>query len=233
VLEASIRRRTQNAVEIVPMIGPRWEYDTTGFQQGTGFSLRRWMIPAYCNWQGYAIYLDADQIVLSDIHQLWDTQQAGCVAAMTFQPSKHSEVPHPNSSVMLLNCELARELPFFDLPQLLAHLRANPTKADYVKVMYPTWLLAGRLPVEWNHLNVYEPGKTKLLHYTREPDQPWYKPEHPLAYLWKQELEYTIKNGYIQKADFEAALKQWGVKQDWRNQNGLHHKYKKYLRLFK
>ena len=40
-------------------------------QVGTGFSLLRWDIPRRCNYEGFAIYLDSDQIVLADIYDLW------------------------------------------------------------------------------------------------------------------------------------------------------------------
>ncbi len=38
----------------------------------TPFSGFRWAIPAYCGYEGRAIYMDADIFVLSDIQELWD-----------------------------------------------------------------------------------------------------------------------------------------------------------------
>jgi hypothetical protein len=120
-------------------------------------------------------------------------------------------------------------------PMVLGYLRRHPAKDTYVDFMHATWLVPSpvRLPTEWNHLNVHKPGKTKLVHFTKEPEQCWYKPDHPLSPLWQTELEATIKAGYIAKEDFEAALAKWGHKEDWRGQNGLHPFYKKYLPLFR
>ena len=36
------------------------------------------------------------------------------------------------------------------------------------------------IPPVWNHLEHYEPGETKLLHYTVVPTQPWKNDKNPL-----------------------------------------------------
>lgn len=238
VLEFSIRRRTAATVEFTALIGKPWEY-AHPFKVGTGFSLRRWMIPEFFNWHGRAIYLDADQLVLGDILDLWRVPDAtkvtpGHVAWMTYQPSKFSKTPHPNSSVMVIDCALAKTQPLFHFTQLHAYLTKNTSQTAYAGVMYPNWLkpAPGKLGNEWNGLNYYAAGVTKLLHYTTEPDQPTYKPNHPLAYLWQEELLLAIKAGEIPKAEFEAALAKWNVKEDWRATNGLHPAYRKYLNEF-
>lgn len=237
VLECGIRRRASCEVTFVPMIGPEWEYDRTGLSVGTGFSLRRWMIPAYCGWQGRAVYLDADQVVYGDVWELWswpDRDPApGRAAWMTWQPSKFSAEPHPNSSVMVIDCAAARAQPFFHIDRLLAHLREDPGRRRYVSVMYPDWMTPppGRLPVEWNHLNVYEEGRTKLLHYTREPDQPWYRPDHPLAYRWMLEFQAALTLGCLTADEVREAVARYGRPDadDWRPTAGLHPRYLDFL----
>ena len=97
VLECSIQRRTETKVECVAMIGREWEYSHEGIPFGTGFSLRRWMIPEYCNWQGRAIYLDADQLMLGDVEELWTMpRRLGSPRTratwMTHQPDRKSVV---------------------------------------------------------------------------------------------------------------------------------------------
>lgn len=82
VLDYSIHKHTSQAVEIVWM---QLSHDANSFwysdrdtQSGwrtekwaTPFSGFRWAIPAYCNYQGRAIYMDTDVIVLSDLAKLW------------------------------------------------------------------------------------------------------------------------------------------------------------------
>lgn len=241
VLEHSIRTRTRRPVEVTPMIGGSWEYDRTGIKVGTGFSLRRWMIPAACNWQGHAIYLDADQLVLADVGELFDTAldvmakpvTGPATIACTWQKDKYHQRPALQTSVMVIDCGRAEPYNVFHIDRVLAHLRAKGDKMEYVRLMHADgWGYAphsGPLPVEWNHLNVYEEGKTRLLHYTKEDAQPWYKPDHPLAYLWKQELVETLKAGGVTRAEMETALGNWGKKEDWRPTNGLHPSYRKFL----
>lgn len=234
VLEHSIRTRTLRPVEITPMIGPEWEYPTTHITVGTGFSLRRWMIPNACGRSGHAIYLDADQIVLADVGELYDIgrQSLGteAVLACTFQPDKYNKRPAPQTSVMVLDCGRAAGRWQFEIERVIAHLRRHPTREDYARLMHADGLPVGApLPVGWNHLNVYDKAATKLLHYTKEPEQPWYKPDHPLAGLWRTELEAAIKAGVISRKKFEESLAAWGKKQDWRPTNGLHPFYRKYL----
>ena len=259
VLQHSIISRTKAEVEFVEMIGPEWEYPTDGIKVGTGFSLRRWMIPKAQGWRGYALYLDADQIVLGDVDHLWSYIQSTShyyqrpVAWTTWQPDKYYKSPAPQTSVMGLCCENAVGKWGFDIDRVIAHLRSSPDRDTYVRFMHATWLQAHPtgsasnydafdekvsrygphpipLPVEWNHLNVYEKGKTQLLHYTKEDDQPWYNPQHKFANLWQRELEAAMDAGLVTQDMIKAALANWGKKQDWRPTNGLHPYYKRYVK---
>lgn len=240
VLEHSIRRHTQADVQFVPMIGPEWEYDITGIKVGTGFSLRRWMIPAYCDWEGRALYVDADIICFADIADLWrlpDVRRVdntvNPVLWATFQTDKWSpKRPVPQTSVMVIDCERARGFSGFHLSSVLDDLRASPTKEHYGSVMHASWLPENRVAhvgVEWNALNVCKPGVTKLLHFTAESSQPWYKPDHPHAGLWKSELIKALEAGVVTRDDMQEALDNWGKKEDWRPTNGLHPVYRKFL----
>lgn len=82
VLDYSVRKHTQHPVEIVWMQlshnpDSPW-YTNQETHEGwhtekwaTPFSGFRWAIPESCNFQGRAIYMDADVVVLCDIAELW------------------------------------------------------------------------------------------------------------------------------------------------------------------
>ena len=236
VLECSIMRRTDAQVEFYPMIGKEWEYPTANIRVGTGFSLRRWMIPAACNWEGRAIYLDADQLVLGDIQELWNKLQThpapfGTSAWMTYQPDKFRKTPWPQSSVMLIDCSAAKAQWGWYIDNVLRYLKENPTQEAYANFMHATWMdpQPKQIETHWNNLNEYYPGKTRLLHFTKEPEQPWYKPDHPLAKLWQQELNVAIHLEFVTKEMLEEALAKWNVKEDWRPTNGMHPDYRKFV----
>ena len=237
VLEHSIRRHCKRPVEVTYMEGTAWEYDHTGVPVGTGFSLRRWMIPAACDWLGKAIYLDADQLVFADVGELWDLAEPrsdGPAAWCSYQPDKFSTDPWPQTSVMVLDCAAARPNWGFSIGRVLEYLKAHPTKHAYADFMHATWLHPKPVPIpaHWNALNVYEKGKTKLLHYTKEPEQPHYKPDHPLAGLWQDALARAIRAGAVPKSEFEFGLDQWRKVEDWRKTNGIHPFYRKFLGEF-
>jgi len=244
VLEVSVRRRTDADVEFVPMLGKEWEYSTDGFQVGTGFSLRRWMIPAACGWQGRAIYLDADQIVFGDIWDLWTQpdQKPSAEASVwcTYQPDKYSKTPWPQTSVMVIDCARAKDEWAWHIDKVLAYLRRNNDKVKYADLMHCAqtagnhrgwWTKAAPVEIDaaWNHLNVYLEGKTRLLHYTKEPEQPWYKPDHPHALKWQMELQIALSLGAVTADEIRGAVSVFGVKEDWRGTNGLHPDYLRFI----
>ena len=230
VLSYSIKSKSSLPVEIVPMIGQDWEVPKN-LHQGTGFSLRRFMIPMACGFEGHAIYLDADQLVFGDIAELWGykgnmgTEHS---VACTYQTDKHNNNPAPQTSVMLIDCHRCEWVPD-EIWQLL--LKGY----NYTKLMHLSFMKSSilKIPTYWNHLNTHEDTVTRLLHYTKEPEQPWYKPNHPLASLWKSELIKAINAGAVLKEDFVSALKLWKApKLDHRKTQGLHPYYSKFLKEF-
>ena len=82
VLDYSIHKHTDAPVEIIwmqlsrdpksfwysnPKTGEGWNT----VKWATPFSGFRWAIPEYCDYQGRAIYMDADMVVLDDLVKLW------------------------------------------------------------------------------------------------------------------------------------------------------------------
>lgn len=240
VLEFSITRRTEMKVDFFPMIGKEWEYSTSGFHVGTGFSLRRWMVPAFFGWEGRAIYLDADQLVFGDVWDLWRApahfpSKKGTSIWCTWQIDKvYPRHPAPQTSVMVIDCAAAKEQWCWHIDQVLDFLRKKGNKAEYHKFMHAAWMVEAGLPpaeipVEWNHLNVYDRKKTKLLHYTKEDTQPWYDPTHPYAQLWQLELTAALGENRVTQKELRDALGNYGKREDWRPTNGLHPDYERFL----
>jgi hypothetical protein len=230
VLSHSIISRSSLPVEIIPMIGEGWEVPKN-LHQGTGFSLRRFMIPKACGFEGHAIYLDADQLVFGDIAELWgykETMGTQYSVACTYQKDKHYSAPMPQTSVMLIDCSSSEWVPD-ELWQLL--LKGY----NYAKLMHLGFMKSPilKIPTYWNHLNTHEDTVTRLLHYTKEPEQPWYKPDHPLSNLWKMEMIKAIAAGRVLREDFVKALDLWKLpKLDHRKTQGLHPYYSKFLKEF-
>jgi hypothetical protein len=131
----------------------------------TPFSALRWGIPAACNWEGRAIYMDIDMIPMADIAELWNSKINGnafCVAkdektfcCTLFDNAKARRIlPNINS--------IKREYGMY------ARLRRNFGPRD-----------VQRFPPEanWNCLDgekyqtIYDP-RIKIVHCTSIPTQP-------------------------------------------------------------
>lgn len=134
--------------------------DLVGFSRGfwlTGFTNYRFAIPAFCEYQGRAIYNDADQVYLTDPAELFD-QAMGDAGFLSINDR--------DTSVMLIDCErMAGAWNEVDVrnksrKQLEAIARAQG--------------LWGDLDDGWNARDKeYEPSASKLVHFTTLHTQPW------------------------------------------------------------
>ena len=142
----------------------------------TGFTNYRFAIPHFAQGRGRAIYNDVDQVYLTDPAELFDAEMNG---------HGFLAISETESSVMLIDC--ARMAQIWSLDD--AHVR--PKKRLLARAIRVPGLF-GPLPPEWNARDEeYEPGRSKLLHYTTLHTQPWRPlPEqyiyetHPWADLW-------------------------------------------------
>jgi len=206
VLMYSIRKRTSRPVAFFRMLGPFWDEAPTGV---TGFSFRRWMIPEYFDHKGFAIYLDADQIVLDDIAKLWEFKDSIKKHVWCAYKGKR-----PLTSVLLINCSMCRT--WKNIPARLKSGELSRREVMHGKWIHPRM---GDVGYEWNHIDLYKPGETKLLHYSDLKRQPWFQPEHPLRGMWEEELKGAIENGSVSQEDLRWAR---GI---YRKKEGLHPHY--------
>jgi hypothetical protein len=201
VLSHSIHRRASEPVSIAPlmlsqlgglMTRPRHPL------QSTDFSFSRFLVPYLCDYQGWALFMDCDMLMLEDVAKLWALRDE----RFAVQVVKHDHVPTEKvkflgaaqtkyekknwSSVMLFNCA-----------------RCTALTPDYVNIASGldlhrfNWLgddaLIGELPPGWNHLVDYDPPKPaselSLLHYTI--GGPYFSEYRDCGYadLWRAELE--------------------------------------------
>jgi Glycosyl transferase family 8 len=207
VLEYSIRKHTSRPVEFFPMLDmpvpvPRDPANRTR----TGFSFCRFLIPELCEYEGRAIYLDADMLVLSDIAELWDTPLGtrSLLCSVQELPDVWKHLPVTNRgrqfSVMLMDCSRLR----WDIAALVRAL--NEGVYDYPKLVHqmcvvPESEIGDDMTVGWNHLERLVPGETRLVHYTVVPTQPWKCRDNPLFALWHRYYLEACAAGAVDKQD--------------------------------
>lgn len=156
VILASIFENTTEPVQAYIMEPERLGVPYTGC---TGFTNLRYAIPEICGYQGFAIYLDVDMLVLGDIAELWNYRQPGAWVQMEDGASE----------VAVIDCAAHPHLP----PMKHIHHWHKSELAGAVKAV-------NAIPRCWNVEDKTEPGM-KLLHFTDLKCQPWFYNNHPCA----------------------------------------------------
>jgi hypothetical protein len=168
VLEYTLRKNASEPVQIEFMAQ---SCDPASFWHGwnserwaTPFSAFRWGIPAFCKYEGRAVYTDSDVIFLGDIAELWH------------QPIPDGKIALAKGGgswrlcVSLWDCEAA----VLRIP-LLHELKTDPQSHSKVNRAVKPYIAP--FSGEWNSLdghgfaNLSDP-RLKALHYTDMSTQP-------------------------------------------------------------
>lgn len=168
--------------------------------QSTEFSFSRFLVPFLCEYQGWAIFMDNDMLVLDDIAKLWSLRDD----RFAVQVVKHNHRPNEDtkflgekqtsyekknwSSVMLFNCAKCTAL----TPEYV-------NTASGLELHQFKWLgndtLIGEIPHRWNHLVAYDPPNVdvSLIHYTL--GGPYFEPTKNCEYAdeWRRERDDMLR----------------------------------------
>lgn len=170
----------------------------------TEFTFTRFLIPELMNFKGWALFMDCDMILTTDIKELFDqaddryavmcVQHDYTVTEGTKMDGKQQTVyPRKNwSSVMLINCAHPSN-------QALTKDLVNDPNISGAYLHRFSWLKdeeIGDLDHTWNYLvGVYNDiSKPNLIHYTE--GGPWFENYRNCEFhqLWKDELQ-EMMNG--------------------------------------
>lgn len=150
VLQHSIWRRASKPVSISPLCLNTLPITRTGL---TDFTFSRYLVPWLCDFEGWALFVDSDMLVLGDIAELF-TLADESKSVMVVQNVQRFEWP----SLMLFNCAKCRLLD----PD---YVQKYPSPQDF------NWARdgVGSLPSEWNVCVGYDQPQAnpKLVHYTQ------------------------------------------------------------------
>jgi lipopolysaccharide biosynthesis glycosyltransferase len=171
----SIIRHASVPISTIPLaLNLLKDYIETHTDGSNQFVYTRFLVPHLMNYQGWAIFVDGDMLVRTDIEQLWklrDESKAVMVVKHNYQTkmkekylgAKNEDYPRKNwSSVILWNC---------------GHLSNKLITPEYVQSATGpqlhrfSWLAdneIGELPIEWNWLadEFGNNQQAKLIHYT-------------------------------------------------------------------
>ncbi len=208
VLEYSIRKHASMTVEFTPLhtsdVVIPMPQDSINWPR-TPFSFQRFIIPQVAGYSGRAIYLDSDMQVFSDIRELWKCEMHN--NQLLSVASDQQSGRNPQYSVMLMDCAKLD----WEIADIVNSLNASEFTYEGLMnnmVIAPTQ--QADIPFEWNSLEQYIPGKTKLVHYTDMNTQPWIYAGHPLGYVWVRDLLAAIQDGFIESEYvFEHIQRGW------------------------
>jgi len=165
----------------------------------TEFTFTRFLVPELANFKGWAVFMDCDMILTTDIKQLFDQADdryaVMCVQhdytpkeGMKMDGQKQTVYPRKNwSSVMLINCAHPSNA-------VLTQDTVNEIELNGAYFHRFSWLKdeeIGELDHTWNYLvGVYDDlEKPNLIHYTE--GGPWFENYRHCEFhqLWKDELQ--------------------------------------------
>lgn len=195
VLEFSIRRRSSITATVVPLnktsrVNSLPDLISSRIQ--TSYALQRFLVPEAAAFSGRAIFLESDMQVMGDIRELWCADMAGhkLLSAAPYSGSKLDSL----YSVMLLDCSRLH----WEIVKIIDLL--NEGQLDYEELTRGMRIVdskAALLPPEWNCVEHFVSGTTKLIHYDDLEMQPWIRAGHPFGHVWVAELIAAVREGFI------------------------------------
>lgn len=153
VLQQSIIEKASQPVAITPLVIESLPLKRQGL---TPFTFSRFLVPHLCNYEGTALFLDADMLLNDDIINLFNARVPGKAVCVVKNPLSFEW-----ASVMLFDC---------------AHPSNRILSPEYIetaeKLHSLSWLKEGEigeLPPEWNHLVGYDAPRhdARLVHFTQ------------------------------------------------------------------
>ena len=174
----------------------------------TEFSFRRFAIPAQTGYRERGVYLDADMQVFQDFRELWDAPFEGAtvLSAPSSSPKRVAQY-----SMMLLDCARLK----WDVADIIAGL--DEGRYDYKQLVNELCLVPDeqkqqRISSDWNSLEEFHAGQTRLIHYTDMPRQPWVSARNHNGSLWVDELVRTMNAGFVSQGEVDEAIKEGFVR---------------------
>lgn len=208
VLAHSLRRNTRHPLQVRPIDALHLPVpQEPRNRMRTGFSFARFEIPRLCGYEGRALYLDADMLVLGDVADLWSLPLEGADLLYSDQPPEGALA---RFSVLLLDCGRLR----WSGERVVREL--DQGRYTYELLMHELCVVPEEsrkpaIPRDWNALDRFEPGRTRLLHYTSVPTQPWRFGGHPHGAIWYRYLLEALGTGVISRRLVEQEIRRGHV----------------------
>lgn len=174
VLQSSIIRRSTVPVQITPLLIHQLPVKRTGL---TNFTFSRFAVPYLCDYEGYAVFMDADMVCLTDINELIEIAMQSDDSVHVVKSPMKFEWP----SLMVFNNAKCKRLTLEEIEI------GEPFKFEWADGV-------GELSDEYNHLVGYDDPNpdARIIHYTQGIPC-WYETEDcEHADTWKAEKDAAL-----------------------------------------
>jgi lipopolysaccharide biosynthesis glycosyltransferase len=175
VLAESILKNSSTPVTISPINLSNLKNIYTRKQDplaSTEFSFSRFLVPHLVNYNGWAIFMDSDMVMLSDITELWNLRNED----YAIQVCKHDYTPNSKNKFLGNNQTIYAKKNWSSL-MLMDCSKCKTLTPEYVNTRSGLelhqfkWLdenLIGSIPLEWNWLVGEYPYKKEVhnIHFT-------------------------------------------------------------------
>ena len=189
VLSESIIRQSSLPVSITPIcldhlpqLRREWHH-----KQSNEFAFSRFLVPWLCGFNGWAIWMDSDMLVLDDIAKLWRLRSPKYgvqVVKHSWNPTEDGQkfLGRPQSRYPILEDGTSRKLwsamMIFNCRQCWRLQPQYVSEAKGLELHQFDWMpdeKIGELPEDWHHAVGVQPHSTsaKLVHWTL--GGPWWK----------------------------------------------------------
>jgi hypothetical protein len=174
VLAHSILSRASEPVSITPLIIDQLPINRVGL---TEFTYSRYLVPFLCNYEGRAMFMDADMLCLTDICELFHTAPSHAVSVVSV--SRGFERP----SLMFFNNAFCKGL----TPEFIE--TGSPNNLEWAEHL-------GSLDREWNYTCGYDPqiDNPKIVHFTQGIPCFEETKNLPFAEKWNEEFRQMISS---------------------------------------
>lgn len=164
LLRYSILRRTQSSLDFQDLRLLPLKERVRSFG---GPAIHRFAIPEFCSFQGKAIYLDANTIVLGDLFKLLEIDMCGRGALARPVVEGHPEAGR-YTSVMLLDCDKLKEWKLEEWVELM--IKDPAAYTNTLKALPGGFGTKdfGDLPSVYNQRGTFD-ETTKIFHYSHIP----------------------------------------------------------------
>ncbi|MEN5057164.1 glycosyltransferase [Sphingobacterium kitahiroshimense] len=203
VLSHSINRKSSIPVAISPVALNQLSNVFTRERnslQSTEFSFSRFLVPYLCNYEGWALFMDCDMLVLDDLADLWKLRDEN----YSLMVVKHNYTPRSEKK-FLGHTQTTYEKKNWSSLMLFNNSKCTSLTPEYVNAATGLelhqfkWLAddnqIGELSNQWNFLvdeDIKREGEPSILHYTN--GGPYFEDFRNCGFSeeWFEELKFSL-----------------------------------------